>query len=443
MKNLLDLKIDAIGTNGEGIAKNANGTCFVPFCLVGEQVLAKPTYKKGNVINAQLVKVVKSTNGRTKPRCKVFGECGGCQLQHMAYDLQLGYKRELVKNNLKKLGGVDFDVLPTEPSAKTFGYRNKLQMPFGFKNGKTVMGFYKPASHEMVVTDGCILQEEWADKLCNLAKLFVDANKVSVYNEKTKQGLLRHLVARFVNNQLLVTIVVNGDKLDNWQSLDKLLAENFDSYGLFININKKHTNVILGDKTIHLSGIEHISGECCGIKFNLQPNSFFQVNDDIRDKIYNQAISLVDTSDCDVIIDAFSGIGIMSGVLAKTGKQTFGIEIVPQAVQDADKLKKLNGLDNLTNICGDVNVELKKLCDKYKKVALVVDPPRKGLDKQTKDTILQAKPKSVVYVSCNSATLARDVKDLSSLYQVTYCKPYDMFPMTNNVETLVRLSCKQ
>ena len=439
MKNLLNLKIQAIGTNGEGIAKNDHGTCFVPFCLVGEEVEAKPVYTKGNVINAQLVKVTKSVNGRTKPKCKVFGNCGGCQLQHMSYDLQLAFKRDLVKNNLKKLGGVDFDVLPVEPSAKIYGYRNKLQMPFGVKGGKVVMGFYKPSSHDMVVTDSCPLQEEWADKLCNIIKQFANENGISVYNEKTKTGLLRHMVARYVDNQLLVTIVVNGDKLDKWQTLAKMLEQNFDRFGLFVNINKKHTNVILGDKTDYLCGIEYISGECCGVKFNLQPNSFFQINDDIRDKIYSQAIALTDTDDCDVIIDAFSGIGIMSGVLAKTGKKTFGIEIVPQAVEDADKLAKLNGLDNLSNICGDVNVKLKELCEQYKKVALVVDPPRKGLDKQTKDTILQAQPKSVVYVSCNSATLARDVKDLSQLYEVTYCKPWDMFPMTNNVETLVKL----
>ena len=443
MKNLLNLKIESIGTNGEGIAKNGADTCFVPFCLPGEQITAKPTHTKGKIVNAQLVKVTKSVNGRTKPKCKVFGNCGGCQLQHMSYDMQLDFKRNLVKNNLKKLGGVEVEVLPTEPSAKTYGYRNKVQMPFGKKDGKTVMGFYKPSSHEMVVTDSCVLQEDWADKLCNLAKQFADDNNLSVYNEKTKQGLLRHLVARYVDGQLLATIVINGDKLDGWQAFAHTLAQNFDHFGLFINVNKKHTNVILGDKTIWLAGIKHINGECCGVRFNLQPNSFFQVNDDIRDKIYNQAISLVDTNDCDIIVDAFSGIGIMSGVLAKTGLPTFGIEIVPQAVEDADKLKQINNLDNLTNICGDVNIQLKKLCDKYQKVALVVDPPRKGLDKQTKDTILQAKPKSVVYVSCNSATLARDVKDLSSLYEVTYCKPWDMFPMTNNVETLVRLSCRQ
>jgi len=440
--NNLKLKIEGIGTNGEGIAKNDQGTCFVPFCLVGEEVEAKPVYKKGSVINAQLVKVTKAVNGRTKPKCKVFGECGGCQLQHMSYDMQLVYKQNLVKNNLKKLGGVDVDVLPTEPSAKTYGYRNKLQMPFGKKDGKTVMGFFKPSSHDMVVTNSCPLQESWADDLCNIVKIFADEQNLTVYNEKTKQGLLRHLVARYVDNQLLVTIVVNGDTLDKWQTLAKMLEQRFDRYGLFVNLNKKHTNVILGDKTMHLCGIPHIEGDCCGVRFNLQPNSFFQINDDIRDKIYRQAISLVDTDGCDVIIDAFSGIGIMSGVLAKTGKQTFGIEIVPEAVQDADKLAKLNGLDNLTNICGDVNIKLKELCQEHKNVALVVDPPRKGLDKQTKDTILQALPKSLVYVSCNSATLARDVKDLSQAYEVTYCKPWDMFPMTNNVETLAKLTKK-
>jgi len=439
----LQLKITALGTNGEGIANTKNYTCFVPFCLPGEEIEASVNYEKGRVLYADLTKIIKSVNGRTKPQCQVFGSCGGCQLQHMKYDLQLQFKQDLVKNNLAKLGGVNFDVLPTEPS-KPYGYRNKLQIPLAFLNGKTVVGFFKNATHKVVPTRKCVLQEDWAEKLCNAVCDFADENKISVYDEKNKSGLLRHIVARFIEGQLLATIVINGEELPYWQKLDESLKDVFGSYGLFINVNKKHTNVILGDKTIHLSGIKQIVGTCCGIKYNLQPNSFFQVNNFIREKIYTDAVNQTDLN-CDLIVDAFSGVGILSGVLAKSGKPVYAIEIVKEAVDDAEKLKKLNCLSNLTNICADVNIKLKQICDdnKGKKISLVVDPPRKGLDKITRDVILAALPQKIVYISCNSATLARDVKHLSQSYELTYCKPYDMFPQTSNVETLVVLSKKR
>lgn len=444
MKNKnLQLTINALGTNGEGIANTKEYTCFVPFCLPGEVVEATANYCKGKIVYADLVKIKKAQNGRRSPKCKVFGLCGGCQLQHMSYELQLQYKQNLVKNNLSKIGGINFDVLPTEPSAKQYGYRNKLQIPITKIGGKTAVGFYKSATHEIVPTPYCHLQEDWANKLCDIVCDFADENDLSVYDENKKTGLLRHIVARYAEGQLLATLVINGDCLPCWQKLDEKLKTVFDDYGLFVNINKKHTNVILGQQTIHLSGIKQIYGACCNIKYNLQPNSFFQVNDDVREKIYDDAISHTDC-DCDIIIDAYSGIGILSGVLAKSGKQVFGIEIVKDAVEDADKLKKLNGLSNLTNICADVNIKLKQLCDAYKakKISLVLDPPRKGLDKTTRDAILFALPQKIVYISCNSATLARDVKYLSQAYDLIYCKPYDMFPQTSNVETLVVLRKK-
>lgn len=445
MKNkTLNIVFSAIGTRGEGIAKTADCAYFVPFCLSGEEAEVEIVRQKNGVAEGRAVRLVKTVNGRTKPKCGVFGKCGGCQLQHMSYQMQLDYKQNLVKNNLKKLGGVDFDVLPTVQSAKQYCYRNKLQIPFAKLGGRTVSGFYKNGSHSIVPTDSCPLQDGWADDLCRIVREFIDQNDISVYDERTKTGLVRHLVARYIDGQLLATIVVNGDSLPCLPKLQESLDKRFDRYGLFLNINKTRTNVILGKITTKLCGIDGIEGECMGVKYNLQPNSFFQVNDNIRQKIYEGAVSLLDVDGCDIVIDAFSGVGILSAVLAKSGKPVYGIEIVREAVDDADKLKKINGLDNMTNICADVNIKLKQLCsqNKDKKIALVLDPPRKGLDTMTKNAVLEAKPQSIVYISCNSATLARDIHDLSPLYRLAYCRPYDMFPQTSNVETLAQLTLK-
>lgn len=444
MTEKLSLCISAMGTDGEGIAKTDGLTCFVPFCLPDEEVEAQVVFKKGNIANCRLLRIKRSVNGRVKPKCRVFGICGGCRLQHASYDLQLKFKHDLVQNNLKKIGGVDFSVLPTVPSEKIYGYRNKLQIPVSVLNGKVVTGFFKRASHDVVPVDDCPLQEDWAKKLCAAVCRYAEENGVSVYDEKTKKGLLRHVVARYVDGQLLAVLVINGKELPHWQKLAAKLDGLFDKFGLFVNFNTTHTNVILGDVTKHLAGLDCIESQCCGVRYRLHPQSFFQVNDDVREKLYAAVAELVSRSGCGVAVDAFSGIGVMSGVLAKNCKTVVGIEIVKQAVADADELKKLNGLENLHNICADVNETLGEICAKYndEKTVLVVDPPRKGLDKTTREAVLKARPNTIVYVSCDSATLARDVKDLSSAYQLVFCRPFDMFPQTPNVETLAMMKIK-
>lgn len=443
-KNTVRLKISAIGTRGEGIAYGDGFTCFVPFCLPGEEVLALITKKKGGVAYAEAKKILRSVNGRIKPECAVYGKCGGCNLQHMSYDGQLDFKKNLVAGNLKKIGGVVCDVKDTVPCASPYRYRNKLQVPFGNVGGKTVTGFYAEGTHDIVPTSSCPLQDVWADDLCRAAREFADRYGISAYDWKSGKGLLRHLVARYVCGQLLVAVVINGDLLPYADRFAEALSERFDKFGLFVNINKKPTNVIMGDVTKHVRGIKRIDGETCGVSFCLQPESFFQVNDDVREKLYGQAAALVREDGCEVIIDAFSGVGVLSGVLAKGGAEVYGIEIVPQAVADADDLKRRNGLDNLTNICGDVNKELITLCRrlKGKKIAMVLDPPRKGLGKETKEAIAEAAPDRIVYISCDSATLARDIKDLSDIYSPVYCRPFDMFPQTAAVETVVLLAKK-
>ena len=442
MGRKVTLKISATGTRGEGIAYHDGLTCFVPFCLPGEEVEAEIVSSRGGVADARLVKVLKSVNGRVKPRCALFGKCGGCDLQFMSYETQLEFKRRLVKNNLRKIGGIDFEPEAVVPSDMPFGYRNKLQVPFGKINGQIVSGFYAAGTHDIVAGGSCPLQDGWADLIRRVVAGFAADCGVGIYDEKSGRGLLRHLVARYIDGQLLAAVVINGDELPMADELERRVAEAFDRYGLFVNVNKKRTNVIMGGKTIHVGGIRYIESMTCGVKYRLQPESFFQINDNVRDKLYAAASALVSGGACDNVIDAFSGVGVLSGVLAKSGARVYGIEIVPQAVADADSLKQRNGITNLTNICGDVNVELVRLCQRLKgqKTALVFDPPRKGLAPETKAAALAAEPEKIVYISCDSATLARDIKDLSAKYKLETCRPFDMFPQTAAVETLCLLT---
>ena len=444
MNSEKQIEIIALGSNGEGIGGIDDGTVFVDFCIPGETVLVKNISAKKKVANAKLVKIVKSVNGRVNPKCKVFGSCGGCQLQHMNYEMQTTYKRNLVKSNIKKIAKIDFPVAETVASIRQYNYRNKLQIPVAETRDGIVTGFFGPESHVVVATDACPIHEQWADSLCNIIRTWANEAGVSAYNEMTKQGLLRHVVARNLCDQLLVSLVINGDCIPKIENLTSKLEDTFKKVGLFLNINKTQTNIILGKQDVHVFGIEQINGVFAGLKFKLQPKSFFQVNTEMCEKIYASVRDEFLNDDIDVIIDAYSGIGILSGILAMTGKEVIAIEIVPEAVSDAREMKELNRLSNLNLVLGSVSEVLPKIMEQNsgKRIGMVVDPPRKGLDKSIIDIIVEAKLEKVVYISCDSATLARDISILSKKYLLTKCIPFDMFPQTRHVETLVCLKKK-
>ena len=438
------IKITALGSNGEGIGKIDDDTVFVDFCIPGETVLVKNVSVKRKNSNAKLVRIIKSVNGRVNPKCKVFGSCGGCQLQHMNYEMQTAYKRDLIKNNIKKIAKIDFPVSETIASERQYNYRNKLQIPISKTNCGIVTGFFGPGSHVVIETDSCPISEKWADSLCNIIRTWADEEGISAYNERTKQGILRHIVARNLCDQLLVTLVINGDCLPKVENLTSKLGHAFKKVGLFFNINKTHTNIILGKKDIHIFGIEYIDGFFAGLKFKLQPKSFFQVNTEMCEKMYSSVRDEFLNNDTDVIIDAYSGIGILSGILAMSGKEVIAIEVVPEAVEDAKKVKELNYLNNLNLVLGDVNEVLPKIVlqNKGKRIGMVVDPPRKGLDEAIINTIIEAEIEKIIYISCDSATLSRDIRMLSKKYVLVKCVPFDMFPQTRHVETLICLKRK-
>ncbi|MGN1039892.1 MAG: 23S rRNA (uracil(1939)-C(5))-methyltransferase RlmD [Candidatus Fimimonas sp.] len=432
-------------SNAETVGKVGEDAFFVPQMIVGEKALVKVNYAKKGVAYADVVQLLQTSPLRQKPPCKHFGKCGGCALMHMQYAEQLVFKQQKVQNNLKKIGGLNVEVLPCVPSAKVLGYRNKLSLPVRGKVGNVQIGMYQKGSHNVVDVQDCLLGDSWSATLVAIFRKYLNENRIVPYNEKTFSGQVRHLVARFVDNQLLVTVVSNGKWKADLQPFAKALQAHFSKFGLFVNENNLKNNVILGENTQYVCGLRHIEGQHLGVKFHLQPDSFFQVNNEIKDGLYKKVQELLNLSETQVLVDCFSGVGILTNVLASKNFQTYAVEIAPQAVQDAQEIARLNNTPNVTNVCGDVNVELPKITaqNSGKVMTLVVDPPRKGLGENLCNTILSANFNHVVYVSCDSATLARDLAQLSQAYDVTYVQPWDMFPNTAEVETLVALSRKR
>ncbi|MEG1528639.1 MAG: 23S rRNA (uracil(1939)-C(5))-methyltransferase RlmD [Clostridia bacterium] len=449
MKKDDDLLLDIVdlGANGEGIAHVDNQTIFVPYALVGEKVSAKVDFCKNGIAFTHLKKVITQSPHRVAPPCEVFGECGGCQLQHLAYEQQLELKRANVSNNFKKIAKLDVTCDNVIWQAK-YGYRNKLQMPISQIDGKLAFGFYKNSTHDIIEVDKCILHGDWCGKLINIVKTFAEENGILGYCESDDSGLLKHLVARYINKQLMVCLVIFGETLPNHGQLYKALKEKFSSVSLYININKVKNNVILGKKYVLLGGEKSIKTNVLWLKVEVQPASFMQINDGIRDKIYSTALSKVGRTN--VLIDAYSGAGVLSALLAGKFEQVTGIEIVKEAVEDAQALVKANNISNCNFVLGDCSQELGKVAKAYveqgKTITLIVDPPRKGCDKSVIEAIANAKPDYLLYISCNSATLARDIAyllDLASDYALSPPALFDMFPQTKHVECVVLMSRKQ
>lgn len=443
----LSLYIIAQGTFGEGIARTEGYTVFVVGALVGEQVLARIDHVKKGIAYASIVDITTKSSSRVAPPCQCYTSCGGCQLQHMDYTAQLQYKHDVVANNLAKIGKIDYPVLDTVASSQQYHYRNKIALPVGGVTGNISIGMYSQGTHNIVPISSCMLVDSWADDLINIVRSFANEHSIPPYNESDFSGVLRHVVARYVDGQLLVTLVTNGTHSVDYTPLCDMLGSRYSQWGLFVNINSTKGNVILGDTTHHIAGIDGIHSQSGNIRYTVQPESFFQVNDDIRTKIYAKARQLLLSGKTDVLIDCFSGVGLLTSAMYSDSYDTYAIEIDSSSVADANKMKDDNNLVRLNNICGDANVQLPKLLNRLRQsnsgnISLLVDPPRKGLGTQICSSIIDSAPTSIVYISCDSATLARDLAMLSSSYNITHIEPYDMFPNTRHVETLVAMTIK-
>lgn len=455
--------VTAVANEGEGIIKVDDVTVFVPFAMLGETLTYKILKVKKNIAYGKVVEILTPSKDRVIPPCPYFYKCGGCAYQHIDYQTGLEIKQNLVKNCLSKIGGIDAEVDKTYPSPEIFGYRNKLQIPVSNVNGKTVIGFYAENSHRVVEAKECIMSG-WSGKLISAFTAYVEKFNISGYDEETGFGVLRHIVCREVDNQFMITAVVTTENPKGVEYLIEKLKENFEVFTLYLNVNKKKTNVILGDKFILRYGSPRYLSTALGVKYEFGASNFLQVNRKVSETIYERAVALASPESDSIVIDAYSGAGLMTACLAKKAKKAIGVEIIKEAVECADSLKKLNGLDDkMENICGACEEILppliKQLRANGEKITVVLDPPRKGCDKKVLDVIKDADIDRVVYISCNPSTLARDLGLLTGAlietadglkktgnlvnYEVEKVEPYDMFPHTKHVETLVVLQRKK
>ena len=463
------LTIENYGDGGEGVARVDGMAVFIPFAMIGEVCEVVIILVKKNYAIGKIQKIIEKAQGRCEPFCSVFGKCGGCQIQHMDKDAQSDFKRKKVQDCMSRIGFIQCQVEETVVGEKTRRYRNKLQLPLADNNG-LVGGFYAPFSHRMVEINDCEIQDEESLSVFHALRLYSNLTDVKAYDERSHKGLLRHLVVRNSQNGMLITIVINGNFLPQSDVLIREIDKLGLNYGLYINENTEMTNVITSEKYTHLTGLKELDQNDDGLEYSVMPQSFLQVNEEIKDEIYQRAVVEGEIAENDVVVNAYSGAGLLTAYFAKISKFCYGIEIIAEATASADKLAKDNGLvSKMKNVTGDCKEVLKKLIPKLKKqraldlelgkkvgsIIFVLDPPRKGVDSDILEELLKLLPDKIIYISCNPASLARDVgvlvgnlevtskgliktEDLkkNSKYKVKSVTPYDMFPQTKHVEAL-------
>lgn len=445
--DLVTLEIEDCGIDGEGIGKADGFTVFVKDAVIGDTVTAKIIKAKKNYGYGRLMEVLKPSPYRVEPKCEFARQCGGCQLQALSYDQQLVFKTNKVKGHLERIGG--FTDIPMEPIIgmdELFHYRNKAQFPVGRnKEGKIVTGFYAGRTHNIIENRDCALGVAENKEVLDRVIAHMEKYGIEPYNEATGKGLVRHVLIRYgyFTKEVMVCLILNGNKIPKEEQLVKSLCEIPGMTSITINVNKKHSNVILGEEICLLWGQEYITDRIGDISYQISPLSFYQVNPMQTQKLYAKALEYADLHGQETVWDLYCGIGTISLFLAQKAKFVRGVEIVPAAIENAKENAKLNGLENTEFFVGKAEEVLPR---EYKKNGvyadvIVVDPPRKGCDETLLETMVEMNPDRIVYVSCDSATLARDLKYLCERgYELRKVCPVDQFGMTVHVETVCLLS---
>ena len=403
--------ITAYGSEGEGIIKSDGYVIFVPFTVLNEKIRYRVLKVDKNIVYAKVESILAPSEKRRVPGCPVFGKCGGCRLLHMDYAEQLDYKRTLIAHTLKKIAFLDIAVGETVPSVPELRYRNKLQLPLRHVNGRNVCGFFAPDSHRIVETDDCLIQGDWCAGVIKAIKEFAEIYKLDFYDESADNGLIRHLIVKKVCEWFLVSVVINGSNLPHSAELFELLKKHLytQSITLTLNENRGRGNAVLGEKTRVLFGSGVIKGEQFGVKYTVGTHDFIQINDSVKQSLYSDAVGFACENSPSLVIDAYCGGGLMTALLAAKAKKVIGVEIVREAVDNAEKLIKDNDILNATFICGLSEIVLPDIVKQADgDCAVVLDPPRKGVDKRLIEALLSSNVKKIVYVSCNPATLSRD-----------------------------------
>lgn len=441
------LEITDMGSEGEGIGKIDGFPIFVENAVKGDIAEVRIVKVKKSYAYGKVMSLIKASDKRAEKLCEHYPRCGGCNLQHLSYLAQLEFKRDKVKNCLERIGGFkDIKVNDTLGMESFVNYRNKAQFPVGMIDGKAVIGFYAKRSHNIINSDYCYIQNKVNEKIVACFREFIEKYNIKPYDEISHKGILRHIITRVgeKTGEIMVVAVINGDRLEHSEELVKMLRacdENIVSISL--NINKEKTNVILGKKIKVIWGKEVITDYIGKLKFEISPLSFYQVNPKQTEVLYGKALEFARLEDgTQTVIDAYCGIGTISLFLAQKAKKVYGVEIVPEAINDAKKNAEINEIKNAEFLVGKSEEVIPQLYEEkgVKAEVIVVDPPRKGCDEKLLEVIVQMKPERVVYVSCDPATLARDLRFLAENgFAVEEVQPVDMFCMSSHVETVVRL----
>ena len=444
INKIYELEIFGLGSNGEGVGRIEDFTIFVENALPTEKILAKIEVVKKNYAVGKLIKILRESVDRTEPFCPIYFECGGCQLQHLNYSAQIKLKRQQVIDAVERIGKLrGVEILPTLGMKNPLRYRNKMQFPVGRKNSEIIIGCYEKNSHKIIDTDSCLIQREGNDKILRTIKTIANKFKISPYDEDRHKGILRHVMGRVgFNGELMAVLVTATKNLPDEKKIVRAIRSELPEISTIQqNIQTYKNNVILGRETKILFGRETIKDKIGGLEFNISARSFFQVNTEQAEILYKTALNFAELSGREIVIDAYCGTGTISLFLARKAYKVYGIEIVSSAIKDAKKNARENKIRNAEFIVGDAVKIIPKLCsEKIFADVVVVDPPRAGCEKKVLETFAAMNPAKIIYVSCNPATLARDLKILSELgYTTKKIQPVDMFPYSSHIESVAQI----
>ncbi len=445
--DMIELTITGLGSSGEGVGKEQGFTFFVPGALPGERVQAQITLLKKKYGLGRLVKLLVPSQDRTAPLCPVYEACGGCQLQHLSYPAQLKYKRQTVIDDLERIGHFPHPVVQETLGAKDpWHYRNKMQLPVAQEKGHPlVMGCYAQGTHRVIDIKDCLIQQKTNNQIAQVVRQWMETYKIPALDEDARRGIVRHVMGRVGvhTGEVMAVLVTNTQQVPHLKDLAKQLREAIPHFTTLVqNINTRHTNVILGPKTLTIYGPGVIHDKLGDFTFTISPLSFFQVNTAQAEVLYETALRFAGLTGKETVLDAYCGTGTITLFLSQKAKRALGIEIVPAAIRDARQNARDNHIKNVDFLCGDTAKVLPELIRQGSRPAvMVLDPPRAGCEKRVLDAISKVQPKRVVYVSCNPATLARDAAILRDKgYILRNVQPVDMFPHTSHIETVVLMT---
>ena len=445
---VLEVTVTGYTSESMGVARVDGLAVFIHNAMEGERLKIKIAHLGHTAAYADIVEILQPSPHRRKEDCPYAKDCGGCVFWHMTYEEELRAKAQRVSDALCRIGGLDFPAVSITGSPEETNYRNKAQYPVGLVKGQPEAGFFRQRTHQVVPIRQCRIQTETADKVRQTVVDWMRENHVTVYDEKTRKGLVRHIYVRcaMATGQVLVCLVINGDSIPQEKQLvNKLLTDVNNLHTICLSIHKKPGNTVLGDKFVTLHGPGYIEDILCGLRFRLSPRSFYQVNRDQAERLYEKAIEKARLTGSETVLDLYCGTGTITLALSRHAKKVIGVEIIPAAIVDAKENAIRNGIENAEFFCADASQAAKKFAEEgIRPDVIVVDPPRKGIDQQVVDAMVTMAPRRIVYVSCDPATLARDLRRLEEQgYKTTEAEALDMFPRCHHVESVVLLSRKE